>query len=294
MKRLIIAATFALFPASLAIAQDVFDYWMVFPGPNPDASDILPDADPESVFRIGQIVFENSVDDFSNVKNPVNNLADLPTVSEIVKSADARPHLQALVQQQLSSPHNFEFEQATVIDDGDAGFRWQVTYALYLKQGGGTGVPFRYVTVLDARGKIIPPRVTVFDAYFHSRTDGWSVSTLPLPQTQPARDASLTDSVIRNLATKQLETLAVGQAKGRANRMQYRNQELVRIPISTDSTGAIIYADIWAINFTDTERKDRPDEAFTVWIAADGHLAELRHLDVEINADEQSVAPERR
>ena len=41
MKLLFIAAILALFPNSLAIAQDVFDYWMVFPGPNPDASDIL-------------------------------------------------------------------------------------------------------------------------------------------------------------------------------------------------------------------------------------------------------------
>lgn len=294
MRLLIIAAAFALFANNFVIAQKVFDYGLVFPGPNPDASDILPEADPETVFRIGQILFENSADDFPETENPERQLSDLPSVSDIVKLAGSHPSVDALVQQQLSIPHNFKFEQATVTDLGDPGFRWQVSHVLYPKQGGGTGVPFRYVTVLDAHGKIIPPRITVFDAYFHSRTDGWSVSTLRLRRALPAIETSLTEAVIRDRAMKQLETFVVGKGNDRAKRMQYRNQELVRIPVSTDSTGAIIYNDIWAINFADLANKDRPQEVFTVWVGADGSVAELRHFDGEIRADQQKVAPERR
>jgi hypothetical protein len=298
MRLLILSTVLALLPGSLALGQEVFGDWMVFPGPNPEAEDLLPDADPENVFRIGQIIFENRPASELKIEHPIKKLADLPPVAEIVKSSDPSPSLVALARQQLSVPHRFDFERATVTDCGDAGLVWHVSYELSPKEGGSTGPPFRYRTLADGRGRIIPPELVVFDAFFHSANEGWSCSTLRLSTPPPKKDAALTEDKIRNLATKHLEafigSLPNDLPQALRKRMHYRNQQQVHIPFATDSMGAIVYYDLWAVNFVDSARKDRPNEVFTIWVAADGRLAKLRHLDIELNDDEQGAAPQRR
>lgn len=280
-----IAAVALLLPSIPAAAQDAFGAWMIFPGPNPDVGELLQDDDTESAFRIGQIIFDYPRK-YAPLDEPfVGDLARLPSVASVVKSAESHPALDALVEQQLKVPHRFVFAQATVSDRGDAGFEWQITHELYPAKGGFSGVPFRYRTLIDGCGKVVPPRLTVFDAFFHSHDEGWTCSTLHLPADAPAPDTALTDAVIRERATEHLRA-ALAPRKGQqslARAMRYRDQQRVRIPVAEDPEGAIVDQELWAVNFVAPGRKSRPDEALTVWVAADGQMAELHSLDFELN-----------
>lgn len=196
MRALFALVLIVLLSCAAAIADEVFGNWMIFPGPNPEASELLCDADPDAVFRIGQIIFEYPFDRLAEDDDPVHDLSQLQSVAEAVKAATPSPALEALVAQQLIVPHEFHFESATILDRGDAGLMWNVNYELSPKAGGSTGVPFRYRAVLDGRGNLIPPRLTVFDAYFHSPKEGWTCSVLQLPSSPTAKDAALaTESI---------------------------------------------------------------------------------------------------
>lgn len=292
MRLLLLSVVVSLTHGGAAFGQDVFGEWRIFPGPNPEAVDLLGRSDPTSdeAFRIGQLIFDFPLEPDFKVAEPVTELSNLPPVAEIVKAAQPGLALEALAQEQLRVPHQFDFEQATVVNYGsELGFLWNVTYELFPRQGGFSGVPYRYRAMTDGRGKIIPPRLTVFDAVFHSPDNGWTCSTLRLPTAPLKPDATPTEDELRERATAHLEAfyarLPPKLQASLSKRMQYRDQKLVRLPYSTDAKGKMIYNDLRAVNFVDPARKNRPEELFTVWAAPDGRLAELRHLDFHLNDD---------
>jgi hypothetical protein len=277
MKLLLILADIGLLPFNTAFGQEVFGPWGIFPGPNPEPTDLLPDADPETVFRIGQILFEYPFDRWNKVKEPVDDLSKLQTVAGAVKASTPGPALLALAEQQLTIPHTFHFESAKVLDCGDHGFIWYMTYELFPKMGQFSGIPYQYQAVLDGRGNLIEPRLTVFDAYFHSPEEGWSYSVLQLPASPTPEDAALAPEKIRSLATESLIKVTgnADTAKAARARMKYQSQKLIRIPIAADATGTLSHVEIWSVNFRDPARKARPDELFTVWVTKDGRTADI-------------------
>jgi len=281
MKILIAAILSVLLSGSTAIGQEAFGSWMIFPGPNPEAADLLPSADPDTVFRIGQIIFDYPIDRLDKVPRPVSDLSNLQSVANAVNSAMPGPALEALVNQQLNSPHKVQFRSATVLDHGVTGLMWNITYDLLPKEGGFSGVPFRYQAVLDGNGRRISPRMSVFDAFFHSPDEGWTCTVLNLPATPTAKDSVLAAEEIRSLATGSLSNRAelADTANATKIRMVYESQERIRIPIAMDSTGKLIHVEVWAVNFSDPSRKERREERLTVWVTEDGRLAEILHLD---------------
>jgi len=293
MRVLITAVLIVLF-SRVAIADEVFGNWMIFPGPNPEAAELLPDADPDMVFRIGQIIFEYPIDRLAKDDHPVNDLSELQSVADAVNAATPGPALKSLVDQQLITPHKFHFETATILDRGDAGLMWTVTYALFPKKGGFSGVPFRYRAVLDGGGNLIVPRLTVFDAFYHSPTEGWSCSVLQLPARPTIKDTALAAETIQSRATKSLvsATKDTGATNQALMRMVFQSQESIQIPVAAEATGKLIHIEIWAVNFRDPSRKERSDELFTVWVTADGRTADIQHLDHWWDADEQPDARE--
>lgn len=286
MRILITVGLTVLLSRSAAIADDVFGSWMIFPGPNPDAADLLRDADPDAVFRIGQIIFQYPLGQLAEVDQPVNDLSKLQSVADAVQAATPGPSLAALVDQQLIISHEFHFESATILDRGDAGLMWNITYELFPKEGGFSGVPFRYRAVLDGRGNLIPPKLSVFDAYFHSPEEGWTCSVL---QLLPAvKGAALDPEEIRSRATISLRdaTKHSGVTPEITNRMAYRGQTVIQIPVAADANGKLDHVEIWAVSFCDASRKEGPDELFTVWVTPDGRTADIQHLDHWWNTDE--------
>lgn len=288
MKTLMAAVFIAMYCGAAAGADDVFGGWGIFPGPNPEAIDLLPDADPGAVFRIGQVLFEYPFDRMPEGHQPVKNLSQLQSVADAVTVATPGPLLVALACQQLTVPHRFQFTSATVLDYGDAGFIWRVTYELFPEESGSTGVPYRYLSVVDGHGNLVLPRRSVFDAFFHSHTEGWTCSVLQLPASPSVKEVVIAPAEIRSRATEALlNAKSHSDAAGTvARRMVYHGQKVVRIPVASGATGELIHVEVWAVNFRDPAKKGRPDELFTVWVAPDGRTAEIRHLDHAWETDE--------
>jgi hypothetical protein len=263
-----------------------------FPGPNPEVWELLPDADPYTAFRIGQILFDYP-DEQVDLAEPVMNLSQLQSVAEVVERAAPGRAIAALVEQQLTVPHDFEFASAVVKNRGDSGFFWTVTYELFPKKGGFSGVPFQYRAILDGRGTLRRPRLTIFDAMFHSAEDAFTYSVLRLPSSTDAKNTVLTPEEIRGRATKALATDTQNErsASSVMKRMEYDGQKLVRIPVSTENNGELIFVDIWAVSFRDPRRKTRPDDRFTVWVTPAGRTADIRQQDCLSDAIEPTQEP---
>ncbi len=288
MRRTLIAAILiALFIRTDAIADDVFGNWGIFPGPNPEAADLLPDADPDTVFRIGQMIFEYPIDRLGKDDQAFNELSLLQSVSDTVKKATPSPAIAAIVDQQLNTPHRFDFVSATVSSLGDEGLTWDVVYNLLPKEGGFSGTPYQYRAVLDGHGNLIPPQLTLFDAFFHSNKEGWTCCTLRLPTSPTAKDAALSAEKIRDIAMESLadRTKAPNAAVTARSRMKYDSQKIIRIPCVTNPTGGPEHVNIWAVSFRDPARKRDPalkedtGERLTVWVTESGRAADVRHLD---------------
>lgn len=279
MKLLLTTAVFLLIPNTNGIADEVFGNWTIFLG-NPEATDFLPDADPENTFSIGQIIFEYPVDR-PRQDRPVTKLSELQSVAAIVKAAIPGPALRALIEQQLKLPHDFEFESAKVVDFGDDGFMWKVEFYLVPFQGGIAGVPFRYQALLDGHGKLIPPRLTIYDAFFHSSKGGWTSSAMRLPEGPTAKKSILTDKEIRQRAITSLVDATKRKADDErvAVDMVYQSQQLVSIPVATDEGGNVTKVNIWAVNFRDPAVQQPSKRLFTVWVTEDGRTADIGHID---------------
>ncbi len=288
MRRTLIAAILiALLTRTDAIANDVFGNGHVFPGPNPETADLLPDADPDTSFGIGQMIFEYPIHRLGKDDQAVNELSLLQSVSDTVKKATPSPAITAIVDQQLSIPHEFHFVSATVSSRGDEGLMWDVVYELFPKVGGFSGVPYRYRAVLDGRGDLVSPQLTLFDAFFHSSKEGWTCCTLRLPTSPTAKDAALSAEKIRDIATESLadRTKAPNAAVTARSRMKYDSQKIIRIPCVANPTGGPEHVNIWAVSFRDPAQKRDPalkedtGERLTVWVTESGRAADVRHLD---------------
>jgi hypothetical protein len=287
MRYLLPLLLLAVLTVDSAGADDVFRSGKIFPGPNPEVSEILPDVDPDTSFRIGQIVFDYP-DDQVELAEPVMNLSQLQSVAEVVERAAPGRAIAALVEQQLTFPHDFEFASAIVKNHGDAGLVWTVTYELFPKMGGFSGVPFQYRAVVDGRGRLRRPRLTVIDEMFHSVEEGWTCSFLHLPGSPEDKETVLNPEEIRGRAMKALATDTKNEGSSRSvrNRMEYDGQQLVRIPVSTDKSGETSSVEIWAVNFRDPRQKVHPKDRFTVWVTPSGRTADIRQLDCEWGATE--------
>jgi hypothetical protein len=282
MRRTLIAAILiALLTRTDAIANDVFGNGHVFPGPNPETADLLPDADPDTSFGIGQMMFEYRINLFGKDVQAVNDLSMLHSVSDTVKKATPSPAITAIVDQQLSTPHEFHFVSATVSSRGDSGLTWDVTYELFPKVGGFSGVPYRYRALLDGHGNLISPQLTLFDAFFHSTKEGWTCCILRIPTSPTAKDAALSAEKIREIATESLadRTKAPNAADTARSRMKYDSQKIIRIPCVANPMGAPEHVNIWAVSFRDPVQKEDPGERLTVWVTESGRAADVRHLD---------------
>lgn len=258
---------------------------VLFPGPNPTASDLLPDADPDRVFLIGQILFEYPVelieapapDVHSKDRKPITDLASLQSVAHVVKTATPDVAFEALVEQQLGEAQQIKFESATVSGNDQAGFDWHLTWVLYPKIGGSTGQPFRYHAMVTGHGEVIAPKLTVFDAHYRFAEKDWLCSMLPLEENKAADAPEPKEGTIRERAAKKLNAFV------RESSFQFVDQQLVHIPYKLNrKTRKIEHHDLWAVSYAETkqEKEHGEKDAFTVWVTKDGRVADLRQLDL--------------
>lgn len=269
--------------------SELFRRSMLFPGPNPTASDLLPDHDDQEVFQIGQILFA-----YPPVRRPegspaVSDLSKIQSVAKAVRSAKPDAALRALVRQQLGTRHRFHFAEAALRYDGNAGSLWHITWNLFPARGGFSGVPYTYTALVTPSGRVIEPERFVSDAYVCRGNLRWLCSTLRLsPPGERAAD-ELAEATIRERATramkKFLDVPRADDSHTASPEMRFADQRLVRIPSAVADDGSLVSQPIWAVSFREpADERDREEsDLFTVWVTGDGRVADLRVIELELS-----------
>jgi len=190
-------------------------------------------------------------------------LESVVPVAKVMKLVAPDKALKALVNQQLSRNHAFDLEQTELVSIEQIGYRWQVVWAIHPSPGGSTGVPYRYRALVSDRGKVIPPDLSLYDAYNLDRQESLC-SNLNLTVKLKTQEAKLTQQQIekqgRATFQKFLSKMKVAPGKKRV-RFEFINCRSIELPMSVRADGELQTRKIWGVNFKevrepDAEKKD--------------------------------------
>lgn len=263
-----------------------FGAWQRFPGPNPELTDILQEVDSGRLFRVGQIVFTLPDVCAELPRKAIARTEPSITVDEIIENGRPSKCILEIAQNQLGFEADADFVNASIFNCGDARKCCVVTYELRPKEGGTTGVPYQVRTMLDQSGGPYEPDLAIFDAYFHTDAEGWTVSVLTIPKSENNRKTLPSAEHAAELAQKQLSAYVQGFPADTIDklhsRLKLKSQRKLQIPCYANANGDIGYIDIWAVNFSDSGRvkNSRPDEVLTIWVGSNG-AACLRQITSE-------------
>jgi hypothetical protein len=276
----------SLFPSNQAVSQEVFDHWKVFPGPNPQEYDFLPFEQAERSFCLGHLVF--TLPDYEHIKGvvPPSSLRELPSVAQLVEASKPLKYEVDLVSQQLSTELDFEFSEATLHANSGNGYYWtMVHHVSFTSPGGRTGPPIIYKSLLDWQGHRIRPQIAIFDLFCHSVDEGWTFSMLPISVDQNSPKEKLSEHDVVRLAKDRLASHFIEAKKpqlhGVFERLKFVDLKKVEIPVEVDVNDKVVCREIWAVNFVDDAKLERPGEKqyLTLWVSLDGKVAEIQSLD---------------
>ncbi|QDU50379.1 hypothetical protein [Gimesia panareensis] len=250
-------------------------------GSDPNLFDLVPDADPETSFDIGHVIFAYPVPYRNAGDPPPVPLESVVPVAQVMKLVAPDKALKALVNQQLHYNHAFHLEQVELVSLKQIGYRWQVVWTLDLSPGGGSGVPFRYRALVSDRGKVIQPDLYIYDAYSLSDWRERLCSNLQLNVKPRPEQKKLTQQQIEKRGRKALEKFLrkVKVTPGKKPvRFEFLNCRSLALPMSVGADGEVKSLTVWGVNFKEVREADaeQTEELFTVWVSEYGAVSELK------------------
>ena len=249
-------------------------------GSEPNFPDLVPDADPETSFDIGHLIFAYPLPYLEEGDRPPVALESVVPVSKVMKLVTPDKALKALVNQQFSNNHDFHFEKTELVSIEQIGYRWQVVWTILPSLGGFSGVPYRYRALVSDRGKVNPPDLYLYDSYNLDRQESL-YSNLKLTVKPKSQEAKLTQQQIekqgRATFQKFLSKMKVAPGKKRV-RFEFINCRSIELPMSVRADGELQTRKIWGVNFKEVREPDaeKKDELFTVWLSEYGTVSDLK------------------
>lgn len=246
----------------------------------PIFSDLVPDADPKTSFNIRHLIFAYPVPYWEEGDRPPVALDSVVPVAQVMKLVAPDKALKALVNQQFSSNHAFRLEKTELVSIKQIGYRWQVVWDISPVSGGFTGAPCRYRALVSDRGKVIPPDLYLYDAYYFDRPENLC-SNLKLTVKPNTKQAKFTQQQIekRGRATLQkfLSQVKVTPEK-KPVRFEFVNCRSIALPMSVGADGELQTLKVWGVNFKEVREPDQEkrDELFTVWLSEYGTVSDLK------------------
>ncbi|WP_298868288.1 hypothetical protein [uncultured Gimesia sp.] len=258
----------------------MFAHGSCYLGSEPNFSDLVPDADPETSFDIGHLIFAYATPYLEEGDRTPVSLDSVVPVAKVMKLVAPDKALKALVNQQLSTNHDFDFEQTELVSIEQIGYRWQVVWSIHPSLGGFTGVPSRYRALVSDRGKVIPPDLYLYDAYNLDRQESLC-SNLKLTVKPKTQEVKLTQQQIekqgRTTFQKFLSQMKVAPGK-KPLRFEFMDCRSIALPMSVGADGALQTLKVWGVNFKRVGAPDeeQKDELFTVWLSEYGTVSDLK------------------
>lgn len=249
-------------------------------GSEPNFSDLVPDADPETSFDIGHLIFAYPLPYRGEGDRPPLALDSVVPVAKVKKLVAPDKALKALVNQQLSY-NAFYGGQPELVSIEQIGYRWQVVWNIFPNFGGFTGVPYRYRALVSDRGKVIPPDLYLYDSYWFDDRKGSLCSNLKLNVKPKKRKVKLTQQQIRKRGCARLQKF-LSQMKvtpgKRPELFEFVNCRSIALPMSVGVNGKLQTLKVWGVNFKVVREPDeeKSDELFTVWLSEYGTVSDLK------------------
>lgn len=250
-------------------------------GSDPNLCDLVPDADPETSFDIGHVIFAYPVPYRKEGDPHPVPLDSVVPVAQVMKLVTPDKALKALVNQQLYHNHAFHLGEVELVSLKQIGYRWQVVWLLFPSPGGFSGVPYRYRALVSDRGKVILPDLYIYDAYSLSDWRERLCSNLQLNVKPKAEQRKLSQQQIERRGRKTLEkflrTVKVTPGK-KPVRFEFLNFRSLDLPLSVGVDGELQYLKVWGVNFKEVREADadQTEEIFTVWVSEYGAVSELK------------------
>tara|TARA_R110002111_G_scaffold7432_1_gene29621 strand:- start:13996 stop:14880 length:885 start_codon:yes stop_codon:yes gene_type:complete len=249
-------------------------------GSKPIFLDLVPDADPETSFDIGHLIFAYPLPYWQEGDRAPVALESVVPVAKVMKLVAPDKALKALVNQQFSNNHDFNLEQTELVSIEQIGYRWQVVWKIISNFGGFSGVPYRYRALVSDHGKLIPPDLYLYDAYNLDPQESLC-SNLKLTVKPKTQEVKLTPQQIekQGRATFQefLSKMKIAPGKKRV-RFEFINCRSIELPMSVRADGELQTRKIWGVNFKEVREPDaeKKDELFTVWLSEYGTVSDLK------------------
>ncbi|MBL8851284.1 MAG: hypothetical protein JNG89_16500 [Planctomycetaceae bacterium] len=246
------------------------------------------------IFSVGDMIFAYGYD--SLPEEGTGDLAELESVKRTVERCTPDRATAALVDLMLDMPHAFHFEGASLKDQGDAGLLWQVSWTLFPREGGSSGVPYRYIALALPDGKLIAPRRALCDSYF-VEPGAWYCSFLSLEEGVPGTEALDREEIVDRATAAVADAIAPtdeGDSECKSMEIGVVRERRMLIPLAESGPVDLLCREVWAIEFAGHDYEySRPDEqnVFTVWVSAKGQVADVRRFPIEADDESPMAAP---
>jgi hypothetical protein len=190
------------------------------------------------------------------------------------------PEVDRLIDIDRQADYGFDFEQAEVVSMGKAGLLWKITWRVSLKQGGGSGVPWRYRSYVKPDGTRIEPEMVLCDARNVAAQDRWIFSRMAFRdfEKRPAPTAVVHGDQVQQAAREKLTRFLNEAFPDDAPGFRFHDQRLLEIPVASRETSRSTVRELWEVRFADAGLQGPAilkGWPLVVWVTVDGRPAEL-------------------
>ncbi|WP_146522311.1 hypothetical protein [Stieleria varia] len=205
------------------------------------------------------------------------NLSKVCSAEFAIQTGFPSPELNSLLTQLLGAQHRPMFRSATLEDYGAYGYAWTVTWELFPKLGGSTGIPFKWKAAITHDGQFVQPHLFLqshFASYFGP--ENTIFCTLPMARLTPA-PAALTASELTELKRVAMHRVReTFQAAGYAYKFRIDRAVSHEFPGNIPGIGDDKHKSVaWSLHFVEVNHEDRDPREFTVWADDSGNVGDF-------------------
>jgi hypothetical protein len=243
-----------------------------------------------------RVTFVMTYDDIPEQALVPGTLETLVSAKDAIQSGKPSAEMAGFINGLLAGEHGFEFNEAKLLNLGEA-YIWVLSYTLFARQGGSSGIPFEWQSVVTHAGTVIYPKAflqshfPIYDGFLDDKQTVFC--TLPLESLTGAPHRLSAESLKRVEVEAKAELLSAFREAGREYDIKHKSSVCVPFPSVMPLLPGTEPRIAWAIGFEfDAGMKD--PSVFQVWATDHGALGKFSVGTWDPSIGEPSDAPKSR
>lgn len=223
------------------------------------------------------VTFVLTYDDIPEQAFVPGTLETLVSTKEAIESGRPNAKTAGLLNNLLGGEHSFQFDEAKLLNLGET-YIWVLSYTLFVKQGGSTGIPFEWQSVVTHAGTVIYPKAflqshfPIYDGFFDDKETVFC--TLPMESLTGGPRRLSAESLKRVEAEAKAELLSAFRDAGREYDIKHMSSVCVPFPSVMPVPPGAEPQIAWAISFEFGAGMKEPS-VFQVWATDHGVLGKF-------------------